>query len=353
MARNLSKLGEPALTELAAAWAQPQPAWARRRLQVLRLIAPHRLSAAQIAAAVGVSRATVFNYLATVQAGGVAALLQRGHSGGPAPTLGAADHTAFVAQLRAGKFRRAKEAQAWIAERTRCQLALSSVYTLLGKAGGVLKVPRKTHARKDAAQAEAFKRELPARLDAATAEAAGRPVRLWALDEHRYGLLPVIRRCWGLKGVRVHVPYATRYLWGYLHEALEVDGANRMELLFTPAIDLDIHALFLQQISQSDPAAFHVVIQDQAGFHLRAGDARLPANVRLVPLPPYSPELNPVEKLGDLVKDATCNRLFTELTTLEDAILAELAPLRHSGARVAQLIGTGWLPEQANAGVPA
>jgi len=57
------------------------------------------------------------------------------------------------------------------------------------------------------------------------------------------------------------------------------------------------------------------VIQDRAGFHLQAGDARLPANVRVVPLPPYSPELNPVEKLGDWVKDAICNRLFKDLRT--------------------------------------
>jgi hypothetical protein len=48
-------------------------------------------------------------------------------------------------------------------------------------------------------------------------------VRLWVLDEHRYGLLPVIRRCWALKGVRVHLPYAIRYQWGYLHEALEAE----------------------------------------------------------------------------------------------------------------------------------
>lgn len=51
------------------------------------------------------------------------------------------------------------------------------------------------------------------------------------LDEHRYGLLPVIRRVWGRRGVRVHVPYATRYQWGYLHEAMEVNGANKLELL--------------------------------------------------------------------------------------------------------------------------
>ena len=39
---------------------------------------------------------------------------------------------------------------------------------------------------------------------------------------------------------------------------------------------------------------------------MRAGDARLPAKVRLLSLPPYGPELNPVENLGDLVKDAIC-----------------------------------------------
>lgn len=352
MARTLPSLGAAKVAELETAWREHTAAWARQRLLVLRLVAQHELNAERIAAAAGVNRSTVFRYLDKFQAGGVARLLHRDYPGGKEATLAGTDQIAFVEQLRLGKFRRAKEAQAWIKQRTNRALALSSVYTLLGKAGGVLKVPRKTHAKKDAAKTEAFKTELPARLDAATAEAAGRPVRLWVLDEHRYGLLPVIRRCWALKGVRVHVPYATRYQWGYLHEALEVDGENRVELLFTPAIDLDIHALFLAQIGQSDPAALHVVIQDQAGFHLRSGDSRIPANVRLVPLPAYSPELNPVEKLGDLVKDAICNRLFTDLRTLETAILAELEPLRTSGTRVAQLIGAGWLLDQANAGAP-
>jgi transposase len=340
------------IAQLEDAGREEHPPWAHQRLLVLRLIAQHRLNAVQIAAAVGVGRATVFRYLDKFLRGGVAELLRREHKGGHKPTLTGGDHAAFVDQLRQGKFRRAKEAQAWIRQRTGRALALSSVYTLLGKAGGVLKVPRKTHARKDAAEAEVFKATLAQRLAEASAGAEG-PVRLWVLDEHRYGLLPVIRRCWGLRGVRVHVPYATRYQWGYLHEALEVDGAHKIELLFTPAIDQDIHALFLRQIGESDPTARHVIIQDQAGFHLRATDARLPANVRLLPLPPYSPELNPVEKLGDLVKDAICNRLFTALRPLEDAILAELEPLRRDASRVAALIGQGWLSDQANAGVPS
>jgi len=353
MARILPQVGAAKAAELETAWRERTEAWVRQRLLVVRLVAQHELNAAQIATAAGVARSTVFRYLDKFLVGGLTGLLQREHKGGHAPTLAPADHAAFLVQLREGKFRRAKEAQAWIEGRTQRKLALSSVYSFLGKVGGVLKVPRKTHAKKDAAAAESFKQTLAEKLGVLSAAAEGRALRLWVLDEHRYGLLPVIRRCWSLKGVRVHVPYATRYLWGYLHEALEVDGQNKIELLFTPAIDQDIHATFLRQIADSDITALHIVIQDQAGFHLRSDDTRLPANVRLLPLPAYSPELNPVEKLGDLVKDAICNRLFTALRPLEDAILAELEPLRQSGARVAELIGRGWLLEQVNAGAPA
>lgn len=336
------------MEELEEAWRTRKKAWERERLMVMRLVAQHELSAAKIGKAVGVSRATVFRYMGRFLEGGVAALLHREHKGGKTPTLQGKDHEAFMAELKEGRFRRAKEAQAWIKERTKKEMALSSVYTLLGKVGGVLKVPRKTHAKKDPLAAEVFKFTLADRL--AEESAGAERVRLWVLDEHRYGLLPVIRRCWSLRGVRVHAPYATKYQWGYLHEAMEVDGDNRMELLFTPSVDQDTHALFLKQIADSDPQARHIVIADQAGFHLQPGDARLPANLRLLPLPPYCPELNPVEKLGDLVKDRICNQLFDKLPALERAILSELEPLRECGQRVAQLIGQGWLLDKVNAG---
>lgn len=107
-----------------------------------------------------------------------AGLLAREHKGGHPPTLGAADQAAFLEQPRVGKFRRAKEAQAWTKARTQRTLALSSVYSLLGKVGGVLKVPRKTHAKKDAAAAESFKATLADKLAAISAKAEGRALRL-------------------------------------------------------------------------------------------------------------------------------------------------------------------------------
>lgn len=354
MARTLPELGATVVAEIERAWAQPQEDWARRRLLVVRLIAQHELTVAEIMKVADVSRQTVFTYRDKVVAGGVAALLKRGKAPGNRPVVRGAVRTEFLARLAEGKFRRAKDAQAWIKKRTRKTLSESGALKVLRRLGGKLKVPRKSHAKKDPAKSEAFKAQLPAKLEtlAGAATRSGQAVRLWVLDEHRYGLLPVMRRVWGQRGVRVHAPYATRYQWGYLHEAMEVDGANRLELLFTPCIDQDVHTLFLQQLSATEPAALHLVIQDQAGFHLPENDPRLPKNLRLLPLPPYSPELNPVEKLGDLVKDRICNRIYPNLRRLEDHILAALQPWRTQGARVAELIGDDWLLTGLNAGAP-
>jgi transposase len=350
MARKLPDLGEALVAQIEAEWARPQEDWARQRLLVVRLIAQHELTVAQIMKVADVSRQTVFTYRDSVVSGGVESLLKRGSAPGRMPTVRGAVKTEFIERLEAGQFRQARDAQTWIKKRTRKTLTESGVRQLLHRLGGKLKVPRKSHTKKDPAKAAKFKAELPKKLEQIVGSAPAQPVRLWVLDEHRYGLLPVIRRVWARRGVRVHAPYATHYKWGYLHEALEVDGAHSTQLLFTPAIDRDIHALFLKQIADADPRSLHVVIADQAGFHLPVDDPRIPANVRVLPLPPYCPELNPVERFGGLLKAAVANRLYPNLRQLEDHLAAAARPWCTPSA-VASLIHS-WLTEQTNFGAP-
>lgn len=351
MARKLQNLGPELVAQIEEAWVRKDlAAWQRKRLLVVRLIAQHRLDAEGIAEAAGVSRASVFNYRDMLVEKGVEGLLRREWAGARKPAVRGAVAEEFGEALEQGKFRQAKDAQAWIAKRTRKRLSVSGAWKVLRRLGGKLKAPRKSHAKKDQAKSDAFRAELAGRLG----EVVGtdtRRVRIWVLDEHRYGLLPVIRRIWGRRGVRVHAPYATKYKWGYLHEAMEVDGDNAAELLFTPAIDQGTHAIFLQQIADSDPEALHIVIQDQAGFHLPVQDPRLPANLRLLPLPPYCPELNPVERLGGLIKAQVCNRLYPTLDRLERHIEA-VAKHCLRPANVASLIHD-WLLDQVNDGAPA
>ncbi len=93
-----------------------------------------------------------------------------------------------------------------------------------------------------------------------------------------------------------------------------------------------------------------MIIADQAGFHLPLNDSRLPANLRLLPLPPYSPELNPVERLGSLIKAQVCNRLYPTLARSERHIEAVTRQCLRP-ANVAALIHD-WLLDQVNSGVP-
>ena len=345
--RTLPKLGQEIVEQIEEAWRLPQEDRARKRLLVVRLIAQHEHTVAVIMKIAAVCRQTVFTYRDKVLSDGVKGLLKRDWAGARKPTVRGAVAEEFIEQLGQGKFRQARDAQSWIKKRTRKTLTESGVRKTIRRLGGKLKVPRKSHVKKDTKAAEEFRADLSNRLAKAVGTSPDKPVRIWVLDEHRYGLLPVIRRVWARKGVRVHAPYKTTYQWGYLHEALEVDGAHRVELLFTPSINQDVHAVFLKQIAESDPDALHVIVMDQAGFHMKQEDGRIPANIRVLPLPPYCPELNPAEWFGRVVKAPTVNRIYGSLEKLENHLIA-VARSWSEPSKVASLVHQ-WMHDQVNA----
>jgi len=345
--RTLPKLGQEIVEQIEEAWRLPQEDRARKRLLVVRLIAQHEHTVAEIMKIAAVCRQTVFTYRDKVLSDGVKGLLKRDWAGARKPTVRGAVAEEFIEQLGQGKFRQARDAQTWIKKRTRKTLTESGVRKTIRRLGGKLKVPRKSHVKKDTKAAEEFRADLSNRVAKAVGTSPDKPVRIWVLDEHRYGLLPVIRRVWARKGVRVHAPYKTTYQWGYLHEALEVDGAHKVELLFTPSINQDVHAVFLKQIAESDPDSLHVIVMDQAGFHMKQKDGRVPANIRVLPLPPYCPELNPAEWFGRVVKAPTVNRIYGSLEKLEDHLIA-VARGWSEPSQVASLVHQ-WMRDQVNA----
>ena len=85
------------------------------------------------------------------------------------------------------------------------------------------------------------------------------------------------------------------------------------------------------------------------GFHLRDGDARLPAGVRIIDLPPSSPELNPCEPLWDIVKDDLANRIYATVAKLRAGMKATLRRFCEDPGSVLSLIGRDWLQVQLNA----
>jgi hypothetical protein len=202
-------------------------------------------------------------------------------------------------------------------------------------------VPRQSPAKRDVQRADAFQQEIVQRLTARSIPAGGR-VRVGVQDEHRYGLIGVVRRCWTWRGQRPTAPYQTKRQGGYVSGAAEV-VTGQVEFLSLPTVSLDGSLIFLNQGVASDPEAIHRVLWDQAGFHFKADDPRLPEPVRLVPLPPSSPELNPREPLWDQVKRRVANEVWDRLEAIEAAITEGLEPLWQSVQPVRSLLGDSCL----------
>jgi hypothetical protein len=138
-----------------------------------------------------------------------------------------------------------------------------------------------------------------------------------------------------------------KYEWDYLYGALAVVG-GQAHFAHLPGVSLEWDQGYLADLAASDPEAVHVLVRDQAGFHLREGDPRLPPRVRIVDLPPYSPELNPCEQMWDVVKDETCNQVFATVAALREAMRITLQRFWNDTQSVLRLIGRDWLLAQLN-----
>lgn len=321
----------------------------RVRLHVIRLAYTGVHSLEEIAELTGRARSMVVRYIDAFREKGVEGLYAKPKGGRREKrcTLNEASQEGLIAGLKEGKWKRARDIQEWLEKRHGQKMSLGGLYKWLWKRKAKPKVPRKSHAKKDPAKAKAFKGELAGILEGLKIPEQEK-VRVWVADEHRYGLISVIRRVWSWYGVKPTAPYHTKYEWGYLYSALEVDGENRSEAMFMSGVCLESSLAFLKQIQARDPESHHVVIWDQAGFHQKPGDQTLPGKVHIVSLPAYSPELNPVEKIGDYIKSKISNVTWNTLPEIEAAIEEELRPIWQLPQRVKELIGHSYLVDQVN-----
>ena len=102
-------------------------------------------------------------------------------------------------------------------------------------------------------------------------------------------------------------------------------------------------SLFLSIVSERHPDEAILMFMDQAGWH-KAKALVVPPNIRLLNLPPYSPELNPPEHLWDEIREKWFpNRVFSSITSVEDTLMEALATSERDPQRVAGLTSFEWI----------
>lgn len=161
-------------------------------------------------------------------------------------------------------------------------------------------------------------------------------------DEGRFGLLGKPRRCWAPIGVRPVVGARLVRKFSYAFAAVSPhDGV--MDSLVLPWVNAQTMSLFLRTVAQRHADEFIVMVMDQAGWHI-AHELEVPQNMRLVLLPPYSPEINPAEHIWEVLReDCVGNTVFNSLDAADRALSAGLLSLESDPSRMQTATGFKWI----------
>jgi transposase len=168
-------------------------------------------------------------------------------------------------------------------------------------------------------------RGVQKKLEQAVAEEAAKhpdkPVEVWATDEHRIGLKPILRRVWAPKGQRPIALGHHRYKWLYVTAFVQPTTgetfwyvSNGVSKPFFAAL----LALFAREAGAGRERMIALLL-DNAGWHT-APNLVVPEGLRLVYLPSYSPELQPAEHLWPVLDEPLANQYFETLADLERTV---------------------------------
>lgn len=176
-------------------------------------------------------------------------------------------------------------------------------------------------------------------------EHPGVAVQVWLQDELRAGQQGTLTSLWAERGSRPTAVKQTEYDWVYLFGAVcPTTGAS--SALLAPTVNthyMNRHLAFIAEeaCTQARQDVHVVLVLDGAGWHQSKGLV-VPDNLTLLPLPPYSPELNAQERVwGWMRQHDLSNRVFRDYDHLFEEV--RTAWLRLTPDRLTSLTATNWI----------
>jgi len=153
-----------------------------------------------------------------------------------------------------------------------------------------------------------------------------------------------LTRRWARRGSRPQAPRDQRYKWAYLFGAACPERACATGLVL-PCANVKAMNEHLAEISRVvAPGAHAVVVMDGAGYHEKAeAQLDIPQNISLLTLPPYSPELNPVENVWQFLRqNYLANRVFENYEAILDACCQAWRELLDAPNKIASITQRSW-----------
>jgi transposase len=323
-----------------------------KRVQAV-ILARQGWTASHIARSLGCSLRSVKNWVAQYNRGGLEALRERPRPGRPR-SLDPEHYPRLkqrldapprpedgVCALRGVDVRRILEREFGVT------MGRQAVYDLLHRLGYSNLMPRPHHEDANPEVQEFFKEIVVEQIEAITAGHPAEEVRVYFQDEARFGTQGTITRVWARKGSRPRAVRQNGREWLYV--LMAVCAATGMaSALIMPELNTAVINLFLEQLSRDLPAGVHaVLIWDGAGFHSGKGLV-VPVNVSLIRLPPYSPELNPVENLWHYLRSHHwSNREYEGYKGLQEEAIRSVRAVCQDAGRLMTICNADYIKRRA------
>ena len=172
--------------------------------------------------------------------------------------------------------------------------------------------------------------------------AQGQAIKLMFQNEARFGRISDVRRCWAPKPLRPIGQAMLTHEYTYVYGAGDV-CMGELDSLILPHVNTDCMQLFLNEVSARHPDERIVMVIDGAGWH-RSDALKAPTHIFLLKLPPYAPELNPIEHVWDELREKFFhNRVFKSLDALEDHLVMALKTLECEPNTVGSIVSWPWI----------
>ena len=165
-------------------------------------------------------------------------------------------------------------------------------------------------------------------------------IRLMFQDEAGFGRINKPKYCWCKKGFRPTVPCHHIREFRYAYGAVEPQTGESFFLVL-PYCNTDCMNVFLGELSAAYPDDFILMIADGAAWHKSKG-LYIPDNIEIIPLPPYTPEMNPIEQIWkEIRKRGFKNEVFQTLEKVVDRLCDTICSL--SAKTVKSITGRQWI----------
>jgi putative transposase len=160
-------------------------------------------------------------------------------------------------------------------------------------------------------------------------------------DEAGFGRINKPKYCWCMGKTRPRVPCQHIREYRYAYGAVSPMNGESFFLVL-PKANTECMNIFLEELSKAYPDAMILLIIDNASWH-RSNTLNIPENIQMLPLPPYTPELNPIEYIWkEIRKRGFKNEIFKTLNEVVDRLCDTICSLSHE--TIKSITGRDWLP---------